>query len=185
MSLVQTDTGPTQAQINKVGAAGFLMQGLGALQSAIGTYYSALNNKRNLQYQAFTSELNAKYAEQQAQAIQVAGTRAKQNRQLATAALKSKQRTGLAANGIDLSSNTAARILSTTDLMGEVDALTIDQNTLEAKWSAKRQATGYRGEGAMASASASGIDAAGSAMTSLLGSAGSVASSWYNWKKQR
>jgi len=175
----------TQAQTNSIGMAGFAMQGIGALQSALGAYYSARSDKRNLKFQQYTSQLNAKYAEQQANAIQAAGTRAKQSRQLATAQLKGRQRAGFAANGIDMSSRTANRILSTTDLMGEVDALTIDQSTLEQKWNAKRQATDYRNAGGVAGASASGISPFGSASSSLMASAGQVASSWYTWKKQR
>lgn len=167
-----------------IGAFGVGMTALGALQGAIADYYSAVNERGNLRRQASVSDQNAAYAEEAAQAAVKRGARSKQARQLATAQLKSTQRTTMAGNGIDLAGKSAQRILATTDLMGEVDALTIDQNTLEEKWSMKREATNFRNEARFARAGASGINPGGRAASSLLGSSGTVASRWYQWSKE-
>lgn len=166
-----------------LGMAGPMLQTAGAVSSAVGAYYKAKVDRAQLRYQSSIAKLNAGYAEQQAQMASRRGTRRQQASRLNTAAMRGRQVAGFAANGIDLASDTAGRILATTDLMGEVDALTIEQDTVDQVWNARRQATDFRNQSNMASASANGISPNSALFGSLLGDAGSVASSWYSWKK--
>jgi len=98
--------------------------------------------------------------------------------------LLGQQRAGLAANGVDPNSGTAVNLQSDTAGSGELDQLTIQSN-------ATREAAGYQAQGMNYSTQAS-IDEASSAndlsagalsaTSSIIGGAGSVASSWYNYQ---
>lgn len=144
-------------------------QGAGAVASIVGSYYSARSQKDALGLQADLEEY-------QAQNALVQGEREMQRSRLSTAQLKSTQRASMAANGVDLSQGSAAQVLTSTDTLGEIDAQTIEHNALLNAW-------GYRSDARMKRASASAISPGMSAATSLLGSAGQVASSWYAMSK--
>ncbi len=137
--------------------------GAGTAASTVGAYYAAQSQKDALNLRA---DLN----ERQAQQVLEAGQREEQRSRLATARLKSTQRAGIAANGLDVGS--AADLLTSTDLMGEADAQTIRANAV-------RQAFGYRSEATMQRASAGAISPGMAAATTLMGQAGQVASGWY------
>jgi hypothetical protein len=178
------------------------MQIGGAATSAIGAYGTASANRIALNSQANIAEINARIAstvgeynagisERKAQTALKQGEREQQRSRLGTAQLKSSQRAAMAANGIDLGSDTATNILTGTDVMGEIDADTIRQNAVMSAW-------GYRAEGANARiqssiqagnltvdasqrrGAANAINPFMSATSSLLGSAGGVAQSWYS-----
>lgn len=164
--------------------ANLALLGIGAVGSAFGAYYSAKSAKNNLQFQAQMSEINARTAELGAKGALLRGERDVQASKLRTAQLKGAQRAATAANGFDLGDDTSARILASTDVMGEIDANTIAADAIASAWGYRMQAQNLRGEAAVGRASASGISAAGSAMTSLLGDSGQVAASWYKFKKE-
>lgn len=149
--------------------AALALQGAGAVNSAVGAYYSAGAQKSAL-------NLRADLDENAAQMALVAGQRDEQRSRLGTAQVKGTQRAAMAANGVDLGSDTPNRILTSTDLVGEVDAQTIHSNALRSAW-------GYRVQGAQDRAAAGAISPASSALTSLLGSSGRVAESWYSFNK--
>lgn len=138
---------------------------LGALGSAGGSFYTARTQRTQLNLQA---DLAAIAAEGELQR----GQREEQQVRLQTARTKGAQRAALAANGIDLSSASAAEILTSTDVMGEIDAETVAANARRAAW-------GHRAQGEMARATARGISPLLSAGTSLLGGATQAATSWY------
>lgn len=151
--------------------------------SAAGSYFSSKTSKLALESQARIADVNARLAELSAQTTLLQGQREEQNARLKTGALKSAQRVGLAANGLDLGSATAANVLTTTDVMGEVDANTIAANAVRAAWGYRTQGVNSQNEAIMKRATASGIDPAGSAVSSLLSGAGQVAGSWYSLNK--
>lgn len=191
----------------------------GTAISAIGGYYSAATQKASLEGQAqlaaingriadslgetnsLIADTNGRIAELSAQAELRRGQREEQSSRLKTAQVKSAQRTAMAANGLDLGSDSALRILTTTDVMGEIDANTIAANAVRSAWGYRVQATNYQTEAASASlqgkilatnsanealiksATAGAINPGMSAFSSLLGNAGSVASSWYRFNK--
>lgn len=145
------------------------MQAAGAASSAVGSYYSAQGQQSAMRGQAEQLELTA-------QRTLEAGQRETQRSRMATARLKGAQRAGMAANGLDLGEGTAARVLTDTDLLGEVDANTIEANAVRSAW-------GYRTESTMRRAGADAISPGMAGFTSLLGGTGQVASSWYAMNK--
>jgi hypothetical protein len=155
------------------------LQGLGTLSSAVGTYTSASSKQASLNGAASISDINAGLAERQAQQTILAGQRSVQSSRLRTAQLKGRQRASLAANGVDIGVGSALNILGTTDIMGELDAQTIEQNAIQSAWGYRMQATNYTNDANLKRAGASAINPSGEAFTSALTSARSVASSWY------
>ena len=106
------------------------MQAAGAAMGTVGSYYSARNTKSNLQLQANLADTNAQIAELGAQSALAQGAKEEQRSRLQTTALKKSQRVALAANGVDLGQGSAAEILTSTDLMGDIDANTIKANAV-------------------------------------------------------
>ncbi len=164
-------------------SAGMLLQIGGAVTSAVGSYYSALNQKNNLKFQADLAEINARLAETSAQSILLQGQQQVGALTLSAGHLKGRQRASLAANGIDLGVGSAAEIQASTDIMKEIDANTLTANAVRSAWGVRTQATNYQNEAIAARATASTISPFGSFATSLMGSAGSVAQSWYQQSK--
>lgn len=166
-----------------LGMASIGMQAAGALTSAVGSYYGAKTQKSNLNTQAAMADLNARMAETSAETELMRGQRMEQGAMLRTAQIKSSQRASMAANGVDLGSDTAVNVLTSTDTMGQIDANTIAANAVRSAWGYRTQATNYQNQALIQRASASSINPGMSAMSSLLGSAGQVASSWYSMNK--
>lgn len=183
-------TGPSSAAAPAsasgfLGSTGGVLSVAGALSSAIGAYYSARSAKSSLKHQAKMNEINSQIAELGAKSAMLQGQRQEQAVRLGTAQMKSAQRTGFAARGVALDSGSVQNILNTTDYMGEVDALTVQRNTLQAAWGHRMSATNASNAALMNRADASGVSPFSSVATSLLGSATSVADRWYAFQKMR
>lgn len=155
----------------------------GGAMSTVGSYYSALGQKSALKFQATMAELNAQAAESDARNALARGERAEQSVRLDTANLKSTQRVALASNGVDLGSDTAAAILTSTDLLGEIDANQTKANALREAWGHRTEAVNSRNEALMSRATADGISPGMSAFSTLLTSAGQVAGQYYQAEK--
>jgi len=169
----------------------------GAVTGAIGSYYAAQSQKAQLESQASSmrfqsdiSELNAAQAEFTAQQIMRAGQQRQGQIGLRAGKIKSSQRASMAARGIDLGVGSAVETIATTDLMKEIDMLTVNADTVRSAESARQQRQNYLTASAMQDVSA--FNLAGSASTispfmaagtSILGSAGSVANAWYQDRK--
>ena len=160
------------------------MQAAGAAMGTVGSYYSAQNTKSNLQLQANLADTNAQIAELGAQSALAQGAKEEQRSRLQTTALKKSQRVALAANGVDLGQGSAAELLTSTDLMGDIDANTIKANAVRNAWGYRTQATNYQNQALMNRASAGAISPGAGAVASLLGSAGSVGQSWYQFNQE-
>jgi hypothetical protein len=163
--------------------AALTMQGTGAASSALGAYYGAQSQKQSLELTANLADINARMSESAAQQTLLTGQREEQKSRIATANLKGTQRASMAANGIDLGEGTAANVLTTTDVMGEIDANTIHANAVRSAWGYRTQSVNQTNQALTSRASAGAINPGQAAMTSLLGSAGSVASNWYRYDK--
>lgn len=156
----------------------------GAISGAVGSYYAAKSQRTELNYQASIANVNARIAELGAQSELQRGQREEQAVRLKTARLKSAQRVALAANGVDLGEGSAAEIQASTDYMGEIDAETVASNAVRSAWGYRTQAMNYQNDALMKTTAASNINPGRQAASSLLGSAGQVASSWYSLNKQ-
>lgn len=138
--------------------AAMFMKGAGAINSVVGGYYGAASQKSSLELAADLDEINARISERAAQGELLRGEREYQASRLRTAALKSRQRVAMAANGIDLSEGTAVNVLTSTDYIGEVDANEIRANAVKAAWGYRTQASNSLSSATMRRASASGIN---------------------------
>jgi len=160
------------------------MQGIGAFSSAFGAANAAQGQKDALNFQANMAEINARMAEQSAQSTLLAGQRQQQRVMLQAARTKSSQKVALAANGIDIAgSDLSARLLASTQFMAETDALTINSNATQQAEAIRMQKVNMQNEANLKRTTASNIDPDMAMTTSLIGSAGNIASSWYMMNK--
>jgi hypothetical protein len=162
--------------------------------------------------QAAIARINARLAESAAQGALFSGQRQEQAKRLETAAFKSRQRVGFAASGVDLSSDSVVRVLTSTDMIGDIDANTIAANAIRAAWGYRTEAANHRGQALMSSANGQMMAASAQAQaaatrsgmpstvtlpvagrpvssgravaTSLLGSATQIATTYYSLQKQ-
>lgn len=140
----------------------------GALNSAVGSYFAAQGQKTALELQAKMAQINAKISEGQARDALLRGERTEQASRLKAAQVKSAQRAAIAANGIDLGSETAVALQTSTDVLSELDANTIKANALRDAWGFRMEAVGLRGQADVTRATASGINPFLSAAGTLL-----------------
>lgn len=155
------------------------LQIAGTANNAVSAYYGAKGQKQALNFQAQMDDINARLAESSAQTILFQGQREEQHSRLQTAQLKGSQRVALAANGVDLAEGSAAELLTTTDVMGEVDANTIRANAVRAAWGQRSQGTNMQIEAMGKRSAARAISPNSAATSTLLSGATQVASTWY------
>ncbi len=141
----------------------------GSMVKAGGSYDSAIAQKDMLNAEGDIADLQAR------QAI-LSGQIQEQNSRLASGALYGRERAQLGANGVQLGSGSALDLLASTKYLGDRDAATIHDNALRTAW-------GYKTQAAFDRSGAGAISPGFTAFTSLLGSAGTVASSWYSLNK--
>lgn len=158
-------------------------QGVGGAMSAIGAYGQASSQKSSLRYEAQMSDFNATLAERQAQVAMEKGRFEVDQLRRSTAGLKGSQRATMAARGLDLTSGSPAEILAGTELMGEIDVQQAQVNAVREAWGYRTQKTNLENEARTKRANASAIKPGMAAATSLLGSATSMASSYYSFNK--
>lgn len=155
----------------------------GGVTSAFGAYSGASAQKSLLNSQADIAEINARMSEASARSALQAGQRQEQASRMQARQVKGAQRAALAANGVDLGAGNAAEALTSTDIVSEMDADTIAANALRSAWGYRIQGVDYANEARLRRAGAAAINPAIAGATSLLGQAGSVASSWYRFKQ--
>lgn len=177
-SSMQTGTGA-----KAIGQFGTVMQIGGAASSAVGTYYAGQAQRSALEYSAFTAETNARLAEKSAQSVMLQGEQQAHQDQLRTSQIEGAQRSGFAADGVDINEGSAARVQASTAVMGAIDADTAQANAVRAAWGYRTQGTNYANQARFNTTSADNISPLASGATSLLGSAGAVASNWYKQSK--
>jgi len=171
-----------------MGMAGPILMIAGAVNQAIGSFYAAKNaqiqlrmQEQNLLFQQRMSNIAARQAEFQAQGIMEAGQRQIGAYTMQAGAAKSQAKTQLAARGIQAGKGSAAEIMATFDLIKEIDAMTINANTVRAAEAQRMAATRARVQGIMAGASARSYGLSAGAISpglsgfqSLLGSASQI-----------
>lgn len=115
------------------------LAGLG-LQAA-GSFYQQKAQNAALKYQAAMNRINARLEKTGAESALMQGERQAQQVMNQTAKLKGAQKTGYAANGIDLSSRSAQNVLNETDYFGEADKNQVEANALASAWQHRLNAT--------------------------------------------
>lgn len=169
---------------SSIGVAGLGAQGFGAGYSAVGSYFTAESKKIGLKGEAQTADANARIMELAAQGELLSGQRREQAEGLKTANLKSSQKVAMAANGVDIGSDTAVNILTTTDTFGEIAKNTEAANAARSAWGYRTQATNYTNAARTARSNAESINPFASGLTSLINSTSALVKSKYEYDKQ-
>ena len=101
---------------------------------------------------------------------------------LRTRLLVGSQRAAFASRGVDLSSESVADVIATTTEVGERDALMTRSNAQREAQGFKIEGMNYKSSGALARMEGQNAKMAGKigATGTLLGTAGSVATKWYD-----
>lgn len=138
---------------------------------AMSAYQQSASAKASMEYQSQVARNNAISAEYQAQDALKRGENAEEQQRRRTAMLKGSQTARLAANGLDISEGSALQILSDTDWMGEVDALTVRDNAMREAWGLRQEGQNYLSNSNMLKATANAqnplFSAAAGAMANL------------------
>lgn len=150
----------------------------GTVMQAGSAYGQAQGQRSALEYQASVSRSNARMAEHQASDVIRAGQAAEGVQRMRTGQIKGAQRAQMAANGIDLGEGNATDILTTTEYMGERDALQIHDNAMMQAWGYRTQQQSFLDDASRAEGQRGAISPWLAAGTSLLTSASSVAAGW-------
>jgi ribosomal protein S13 len=166
------------------GLAAVGAQGFGAGASTVGSLFAARSQRSAYRSQARIAEINARMSDAAARQEIHRGVRQEENIRLQGARLKSAQRARYAANGIDLTSETAQAALVGTDLITEVDANTARANAIQAAWGRRTEAGNLRSYASGLRASASSVSPFLSAFGSFANAAGQVAQSWYALRRE-
>lgn len=159
---------------------GAIMGVAGGIQAGFGAYFSAKSTANNLEFQAKMSEINARAAEVQAQSIMDQGQKAIGQVTMKAGKVVSAQKVSQASRGIAMGEGSAAEEVATTELMKEIDKYTINANAVRAAEAARMQKVNYMNDSLLKNTTADTISPFSSAATSLMSSASTVASSWYN-----
>ncbi len=93
------------------------------------------------------------------------------------AALKSSQRVGAAAHGLDLGYGTPGDLQDQTDFFAQEDVNTVRNNAARDAWGLRTQGQNYRTQ-----ASATESNGQLAMFGTMLGGAGQVADKWYSYK---
>jgi len=161
---------------------GTVIQGVGMAYSAYSAYAGAKASNAAMEYQAQIARNNASMDDWRAADAINRGQISEADQRMKTGQLKGRQRALMAARGIDLGEGSALDILTTTDLMGERDALTIRDNAVREAWGYTQQANNARGNADVYQYRADSNSPLTAAASTVLTSGGTVASSWYRWK---
>jgi hypothetical protein len=126
---------------------------------------------------------NAILAENAANDAKARGDVAAQQKAAQTNQLIGQQRAALAANGVDPNQGTAVDLQSDAAGNGELDQLTIHANAAREAAGYNAQGANYSSQAAVDEASSQNALSAGSlsAVSTIIGGAGSVAGQWYDY----
>jgi hypothetical protein len=168
-----------------MGYAGLAMSVAGMAMSAKAAGDQAKASKAQAEYSASVADSNAAISDYQAGIEKQIGAQQEQVSRMNTAQTFSSQRTAMAANGVDIgqSSGTASDILESTRHLGDIDALTIKDNTARKAWALNAQATQLRNDANFQRQSGQAINSNMAIATSLLGNAGALANQWNAYNK--
>ena len=134
-------------------------------------------------YQAQVDDNNRKVALWKAQDAKDRGAKEEAAFRTKVAQLKGRQKSALAASGVEIGDGSALDILGDTAALGELDALTIRSNAEREAYEQKVNASNLAANASMKRMGANNAIIAGKigSMTSLLTGASSISSKWANY----
>lgn len=160
------------------------MMVVGGLVSAKASKDRANAEKRGLEHEAEIAERNLQIGEAQANDAINRGRDAARNHALKIESIRQSQRARFAAAGLDVGEGTPLHVLMSTNEMGEIDLATIRDNAAKEAWFYRENARTGRLNADFYRDTAGRVNPGQAYYTSLLGSAGSAASSWYSYGKR-
>lgn len=180
-----------------MGPIALALTGASAAQNFVGSVTATRNQRASLESQARIAEINQGIAETNARSLEDAAKDAErrgaaelQASRRKYANLKGSQRAAMAANGVDLTSDTPLDVLTGTDVIAAEDAQAIQENAIRSAWGLRTEAANARAAGGQqqmaansARGSARGLSTFSAATTSLLSGATQVADSWYRTQR--
>jgi len=160
----------------------------GALMSAVGGFYSAVGQRNELKSRALSADfeasmanLNARSAEQDAQAVLKAGQDETGQAEMRYGQLAGEQRASAGGSGTQIGVGSNAEVAASIALARDIDRMTITENTVRAAGAARLRSVNERNRGLLATVSASNLRASAktikpwlAATNSLFGSAGNI-----------
>lgn len=156
------------------------LQLAGMAVSAYGAYQQSVATKNAYEYQAKVAQNNAQIARWQAEDAVTRGQKEEANHRLKLAQMAGSQRASMAARGLDLGTGSALDILTGTEFMGEMDALTIRDNAGREAWAYSNKGNEYEANAELMRYRADSESPWMAAGASLLTQGGAVAEKWYN-----
>ena len=185
--------GDTASGMEFMSYAGPVLAIFGAVNSAIGTSFKVQAQKDLLASQESSflfkkaiSNINAERAGIQAEYTLFAGAQKYGQYSMRAGQAKASLRASLAAKGVQLGVGSAKEVEVSFETMKQIDLLTMDANTLRAAEAVRAQRQNYQAQARMEGVSADNLHLTGAGLNpfamgsaSLLGSAGSVANTWY------
>lgn len=161
--------------------AGGVASAGGGLLKALGENEAGSAKSAEYTYRAGLARRNAAIQRQNADYAVEAGDANAERSGLTTGFTIARQRVAQAANGFDVNTGTAADVRESTREIGVIDQNTIRTNAGRQGLSFRNQAAGLEGEATLDMLAATNATAAGKtqALGTLIGTAGSVASKWY------
>jgi hypothetical protein len=196
LAQAQTFLTPSAETATAFKAAAPMIGILGAVNSAIGGYYSAKSQQYQLKSQALSlefqqsmSQINARQSEYQAQSILQAGERQIGQLTMRYGKAQGARRASTAAAGVSLGVGSTAEVEASQNIAKEIDSLTISANSVRASEEARMRKVGFENQALMQGVSAANLSASagtisplGVGATSLIGSASSLATNWFRDK---
>lgn len=165
---------------SNVGNLGTGLQVAGILARTVGAYDQSSLAKTGYEYQSKVATANAGIAEQQRSDALLRGQVQENRVRQAGAQTHGQAVADMAARNIDMSgSGSALDILNGIDLGTQVAALTARDNAAKEAWGHSVEASNARGNASFLDWRASRQNPLMDAAGTLLGGAGTVASSWY------
>jgi hypothetical protein len=162
------------------GFAALGVQAAGAVSSAAGAMFSASTQKMGLKLDAAIAGINAEKARDNSREALREGYDLETRQRTATGLIKGAQRAAMGANNVDMTTGSALNRLVSTDYVGEADAQQIRLNAARVAMGYRDEASNYGIRQTLSRGAAAGINPMLTGVTSLLGSASSIAGNWYS-----
>lgn len=159
---------------------------VGAGVAAHGARVQAEAQQQAMVYQAAVAKNNQAIAEQYADAEVQKGARLEEAKRLETGQREGMIRAAVGASGIDVNSGSSVRLQEDTAKLGDLDALTIRNNSMRAAYGFRVQGLGYASQASLDMMGAESAGRAGTlgAWSSIIGGASSVSDKWLSFRRQ-
>ena len=166
---------PTWSDLSGLGQFGVIMKGFGAIGEGVGSFYAASAEQYrtkslalSLQHKKDMSLFNMRMKESQAQHIQRAYNKQLQIMSLKQGATKSRAKTVYTARGIQLGIGSTLDAMVSSEILADIDKLTMNSNKVRASESKRLEAIGVGIQGDMYGVGASNMFATASSIDPFL-----------------